>query len=257
VVVGAVGGFALHSTPAQLARELRPWLSFGFLDTGALNGMADARYINAVYWTLAFEWMFYIALPFLALFARGWRALVLVAAVIVFGLPAPIVFSFLFGAAAAFIVHRRLLGDLFGNLLGNRWSSPWLTIAPLAALGAYFLLPAGYGLPQTVLLFGFFLFVVHGASLFGLLRTRSAKVLGTISYSIYLTHCIALFVTVHAVDRLAPMKTLDAPAYWLLAALAAAGCVLLSALTYRYVEYPFLHPQPARKPAPAHAEAVS
>ena len=60
----------------------------------------------------------------------------------------------------------------------------------------------------------------------------AAKVLGTISYSIYLTHCIALFVTVHAVDRLAPMQTLDGGAYWLLAALAAAGCVLLSAFTF-------------------------
>src|SRR6185436_17945211 len=98
---------------------------------------------------------------------------------------------------------------------------PLLTALPLCALGAYFLMPGLYGFVQSVALFGFFIFVVHGTSLFGLLRTRGGQ------------------------------------AYWLLAALAAAGCVLLSAFTYRYVEYPFLHPQSARKPERAHAEAVS
>lgn len=248
-VVGAASGFAPHVGPGQLARELRPWLSFGFMDTGALNGVREARYINPVYWTLAYEWMFYLALPLLALFARGWPALALAGAVLLFGTQEPIVFNFLFGALAAVIVHRRLLDA--------RLASPVLTVLPLGALGAYFLLPGIYGLAHSVALFAFFIFVVHGSSLFGLLRTRAAKVLGTISYSIYLTHCIALFVTVHAVDRVVPMRTLDAHAYWLLAALAAAACVLLSAFTYRYVEYPFLHSQPARKPERAHAEAVA
>jgi peptidoglycan/LPS O-acetylase OafA/YrhL len=248
-VVAAASGLALHTGPAALLRDLRPWLSFGFMDTGPLNGLEDARYINAVYWTLAYEWMFYLALPLLALFARGWGAAALVAAVLAFGTQKPIVFNFLFGALAAWTVH--------GRLLEARLRSPWLSALPLASLGAYFALPGGYGLAQSAALFGFFIFVVHGTSLFGLLRTRAAKVLGTISYSIYLTHCIALFVTVHAVDRLVPIRTLDGGRYWMLAALAAAGCVLLSALTYRYVEHPFLHSQPARKPERAHAEAVS
>ena len=249
LVIATVSGFALHTSPVALARELRPWLSFGFMDTGAVNGVAEARYVNAVYWTLAFEWAFYLALPLLALFARGWGAAALVAAVLLFGTQSPIVFNFLFGALAAWTVHRRLLE--------GRLRSPWLTALPLLSLGAYFALPGGNGLPHSLALFGFFIFVVHGTSLFGLLRTRAAKVLGTISYSIYLTHCIALFATVHAVDRLVPIRTLDGGQYWMLAALAAAGCVLLSAVTYRYVEHPFIHSQPARKPERAHAEAVS
>ena len=132
-----------------------------------------------------------------------------------FGAQKPIVFNFLFGAAVAWIVARRLLEE--------RLRSPLLTAVPLLSLGAYFALPGGNGLPQSLALFGFFIFVVHGTSLFGLLRTRAAKVLGTISYSIYLTHCISLFVTVHAVDRLVPIRTVDGGDYWLLAALAAAA----------------------------------
>jgi peptidoglycan/LPS O-acetylase OafA/YrhL len=90
-VVGAAGGFALHVSPVTLARELRAWLSFGFMDTGALNGFEEARHVNAVYWTLAYEWMFYVALPFLALFARGWGLAAVVAAVLLYGAQEPIV----------------------------------------------------------------------------------------------------------------------------------------------------------------------
>ncbi len=65
-VIAALSGFALNTDPLQLAREVRPWLSFGFLDTGAVNGVREAHIVNAVYWTLACEWSFYLALPLLA-----------------------------------------------------------------------------------------------------------------------------------------------------------------------------------------------
>jgi peptidoglycan/LPS O-acetylase OafA/YrhL len=253
LVAAAATGFKLRLDPIELAREVRPWLSFGFMEEGGLNGFADAHYINRVYWTLAFEWGFYLALPLLALFARGWGFVALLAAAVFFGTQAPIVLNFVFGALAAALVHSRTL-DAAPRI---RWASPWLGLLALAALGGYFLLPKNYGLPHTILLFGFFIFIVQGNSLFGLLRTGPAKLLGLVSYSIYLTHCIALFVTVRAVEAVRPVETLHSVQFWLIAALAAAGCVLLSTLTYRYVEFPFLHPQARRQPSRAHSEAVS
>ena len=50
---------------------------------------------------------------------------------------------------------------------------------------------------------------------------------------------------------------MDGHDYWLLVALAAAGSVLLSAFTYRYVEYPFIKPQAARQPERVPVEALS
>ena len=252
-VVAASTGFVLRTSPVAFIKELRPWLAFGLMDTGALNGLNEAHHINAVYWTLAYEWMFYLALPLLALFARGWSAVALAAVVLAFGTQKPIVFNFLFGALAAIIVHAQV----FQGRLQDKVRGGWFTVVPLIWLGVYFALPGGNGLLQSLTLFAFFLFVVHGNSFFGLLRTQAARVLGTISYSIYLTHCIALYVTVHAVDRLVPVRTMDGQDYWLLAALAAAGCVLLSAFTYRYVEHPFIKPQPAQQPKRAPAEALS
>jgi peptidoglycan/LPS O-acetylase OafA/YrhL len=237
-VVAVASGFFLRVEPAVLLRELRPWLSFGFLTVGELNGVRDAHAINAVYWTLGYEWAFYLALPLLALAARGRWAVLPVAAVLCFGMLAPVVFNFLFGALAAVVVHRRYFQERISFKI-------WLAPLPLAALAAYFFAAGQHPLVQAALLFVFFLFVVHGYSVLGLLRSRPAKVLGMASYSIYLTHCIVLYAAVHAIDRTVPVVGLSALQYWLLTALAAAATVALSMLTYRYVEFPFIHPQAA------------
>jgi peptidoglycan/LPS O-acetylase OafA/YrhL len=232
-VVLVASGFALHEPLVALLKQLRPWLSFGFMTTGETNGVRDAHAINAVYWTLAYEWLFYLALPLLALLARGRWSLLLVAAALFFGTQSPIVFNFLSGALAAVLVHRRTLG--------NRLAAAWLAPLPLAALAACFVVP---GLPPaalSALLLVVFVFVVHGYSFFGLLRSRAAKVLGAASYSLYLTHCIVLFVVVRCAHQVVPIGTLEPLQYWLLVALAAAATVLLSAYTFRHVEYPFIH----------------
>ena len=243
-VIWAASGFAPHEGLVSLAKEVRPWLSFGFMDTGDVNGLEGARYVNAVYWTLAYEWMFYLALPFLALFAgRPW-GVALAAAVLLFGSQASVVWNFLFGAATALIVHRRLLE--------GRAGAPWLGAVALAALAAAYAMRDAHPMVPTLLLFVFFVLVVHGCSLFGLLRSRPAKILGTVSYSLYLVHCIVLFAAVHTADRVAPMASLSPSQYWLLALAACAGAVTLSVFTYRYIEYPFIGaPKAARAAAPA------
>src|SRR6185503_9237297 len=162
VVVAAAGGFTLQVSPVTLARELRPWLSFGFMDTGSINGMREAEYINAVYWTLAYEWTFYLALPLLALFARGRAAALLVLVVLLFGTQKPIVFNFLFGALAAWILHRGLLT----RRLGSPGAAHWSNLIALASLGAYLAQGDDTGVSHSLALFGFFICVVHGTSLF-------------------------------------------------------------------------------------------
>jgi peptidoglycan/LPS O-acetylase OafA/YrhL len=235
-IVAILSGFVLREDMISLLHELRPWLSFGFMATGDINGVKDAYIINAVYWTLAFEWAFYIALPLLALFARGPWCAALFAAVLFFGTQAPIVLNFLFGALAALAVDRQLLG--------GRLRAAWLAPVPIAALAGIFqFFDTVYALAPVALLFVFFLFVVDGNGLSGLLSSAAAKLLGTISYSLYLNHCVVLFVTMRAVNTVVPIRELAPLQYWSFAALAALVAVALSALTYRYVEHPFIVPQ--------------
>jgi peptidoglycan/LPS O-acetylase OafA/YrhL len=238
-VVVVMSGFALRSDPATLVRELRSWLSFGFMHAGDINGVKDAHNINAVYWTLAYEWMFYLSLPLLALFWRGTGLIAMVVIAFLFCLQTPVTLNFIAGGAAAALVEQRI----FRSTLAAKWMTP----LPLLALALVFTYPSAFGLMPSVLMFVFFLFVVHGNSLFGVLATRASKMLGTVSYSIYLVHCIALFVVMRTVNAHYPIDGLEPLGYWIFAALAAVIAVLVSALTYRYVEHPFLS---AKGPAP-------
>lgn len=240
-VIFSLSGLALRVPPMQLVRELQAWLSFGFIHTGPVNGVQEAHSVNAVYWTLAYEWAFYLALPFLALFARGAWSFVLFVVVAFFSIRAPIVLNFVYGALAAALVHNKTLA--------GRLDSFWLRPVPLAALAAYFIAD-GYvhKLLEGALLFVFFIFVVHGYSAFGLFLSRPAKILGAISYSLYLTHCIVLFLVVGAADRLLGLETFGATQYWLLVAAAAVVTVVLSAVTFQFVEHPFMNPRGRAKP---------
>jgi peptidoglycan/LPS O-acetylase OafA/YrhL len=248
-VVAALSGFTLRVGLLPLLRELRPWLSFGFMQTGDINGVGNAHIIEAVYWTLACEWAFYLALPFLALFARPVVFLPALGLVYFFGIQGPVTLNFAFGAVAALVVEKRLLRDLP--------SRGGLTFIPLACLAAVFASSSGFGLVPEALLFVFFLFVVHGNSLFGLLASPAAKLLGTISYSIYLVHCIVLFVVMRMVNARVPLAELDPVQYWTFAGMAAVLAVLLSSVTYRYVEYPFIAPRSAPREAPSAVSAAA
>ena len=239
LVIACLSQFTLQVSLVELIRQLRPWFSFGFAYAGEINGVSDAHYINAVYWTLAFEWGFYIALPLLALLARGRGILLLLPVAILYCLQAPVTLNFIAGAITAMLVEK--------NILREQLKSSFLTPIPLLALIAVFTLPSAYALLPVCLMTLFFFFIVGGNSLFGLLTSRPAKLLGTISYSIYLTHCILLYVVVQSVHRFIPVSSISLESYWLLAAFVASLCVIVSALTYHYVEHPFI----ARKPVAA------
>lgn len=239
-VVAALSGFQLHESLGRLAHEVRPWFSFGFTSTGEVNGIADAHHINAVYWTLAYEWGFYLALPFLAVFARGPAGVALFLVAVAFGTSTPILLNFAGGALVAVLAYHRRLPP--------RLASPALGVVPLAALAAVYGLGLDHPLADVTLLTVFFAFVAGGNSLFGLLSSRPAKLLGTVSYSIYLLHSIVLFCALQWVDARSPIAAMAALDYWVLAALAALITVLASAFTYRWCEHPFL--KPASGPGP-------
>jgi len=242
VVIAALSGLHLDTDPVQLAREVRPWLSFGFIDTGPVNGVQEAHFVNAVYWTLAFEWSFYLALPLLALFARG-RAFVLLAAVVLFfGLRTPITLNFLAGALIAAAVHNRWLA--------GRLASPWLAPIPIAALAGVLAMDSAYSPHAVALLAVFFAFVADGNTLCGLLRTSAARLLGLVSYSFYLLHGIVVFVAYRMLDGAVPVAGLGAAQHWAVAAVATLFAVALSAITYRHVEYPFLASHARTVPQP-------
>src|SRR5262249_6345454 len=134
---------------------------------------------------------------------------------------------FAVGMAAASIVRRypEMVGDsplkstmavvlLACTLLSRSTAYEW---ASIASLGAFFVL------------------VSSGASLFGLLASRSAIRLGSISYGIYLLQglVITVFLSPHVLGAFA---TKGASQFWLTALAIALALVCIAAASYHFIE---------------------
>lgn len=201
------------------------------------KGIEAGYPVNGIYWTLVWEWRFYLLLPLLAWFASGWRGLLVVAGVLAYALLKPkevIVINFVAGGSCAVLLAR--VGTF-------SWAQGWkgAVLALLALVAVFRFCPTAYGYLPTLLLGVFFWFIVQGNALGGLLHRPEAHLLGAISYSVYLLHCIVLYTGVNVMAR----------AGWGLAGLStgelamgatglSVGMFLLTLASYRWLEHPFL-----------------
>lgn len=197
--------------------------------------------LNAgVTWTLQYEWYFYLALPVLALRATPKATVAL--AVVCAGLAAT-------NTEAGIACFNFSLGMLTA-VIRSRWKVPaWVRGIPglLLCVVCVGLLGFGSG-KQTVwssLALGvLFVTVACGQDLKGLLTSQAARWLGTISYSVYLLHGIVLYVVLRRVNALVPIGSLADVTYWLLIGGVGLLTVLLSAVTYSWIERPFIQARP-------------
>jgi peptidoglycan/LPS O-acetylase OafA/YrhL len=237
-VAFVAGNFVLRSSYLDLSAQMLHWMSFGFLDLPDVNGLNKSWIINSVYWTLRYEWLFYGLLPLIAWAYRdvAFVLLALVAAVLVLALHQHIVLlSFIFGAVSAWLSSKNMV---------------WLTRfaqSRLASVGVFFILvlmfwrlDTAYTLRAAVMLFVTFYIFTAGNSLFGLLVSAPARLLGATSYSLYLLHSPILFLTLFLVNRNVPITSLNVLNYWSLVGLAGCLMILAATLTFRWVEYPFM-----------------
>jgi len=240
VLVCIKSGGTLRVTPLILGRELLKLASLGIVTPMQLNGI-DIIPLNAgVIWTLRYEWQFYLVVPVLAWFTLPRRFLLFAAAIalasrrnaeLLYYLP------FLAGMAAVYLVRHPRLAWLYS------WKGSALTFAGILV----FLMGMPVkGYRGTLCLLIVFLPIVAGADLWGILRLRGLRVLGTISYSIYLLHGIVLAACTAALLRLAPHSWENPWIWWLAVGVCTVITVAVSSAAYRWVEHPFL-----RKPLPS------
>jgi peptidoglycan/LPS O-acetylase OafA/YrhL len=200
-VVAAESAATLRVSMGQLAGQVANWLFlYGEPD---VNGFIETnRIVGKVTWTLKYEWLFYLALPLQALLLRFsfrhrwalWAAALLAMALAKLHLVLPgvgvrsdFLFHFTAGAAVAIASQSEQMRAWAGT--------SWAATAVIVAAGALFtLFPTGYGAAQSLLMLMVFAPIALGNSLWGLLSLRPCKVLGEISYSVYLIHGIVFYV---------------------------------------------------------------
>lgn len=188
----------LQVPPWRLASELLHWLPLSVAGRPDINGVPETQLILAgVTWSLAYEVLFYAALPWLAVLMGhrvGWRLLLgsaAVTAVCLFYNHKPVWFAaFAVGALVAVAVRRPAL---------KAWGAGWLAgaLGVAGAVLAMLLWDDGREFGVVLLLGGLFFTVACGQSLGGLLTHRLSRQLGELAYSLYLLHGLLLFALLH------------------------------------------------------------
>jgi peptidoglycan/LPS O-acetylase OafA/YrhL len=238
-IVAARSDFALREPAAAVASQALQWLALGLIDTQPdVNGEVARHVLAGVTWTLWYEWVFYGSLLAWAVVARWRRHL------------AAVLLALLACLAAKRFGHVDALG--FGALFtigmavgswrharpASRLSEPvWSAIGGLCLVGACAAPGTGYGSVAGLLLGGFFLAVCSGATLFGLLRTRAAQRLGTVSYSLYLMQGLVLAVML-AIGPVARFALSSPLAWWVMGTASAVLLVLAATAGYLWIERP-------------------
>lgn len=210
------------------------WLKF---KGGSLAGFDSGRVIAYVNWTLLYEWAFYFSLPLIhtLIYKKVQSKWILIITSILF----ISIFStskqslyvlFLLSFASIF------LQDALKRI--NKTRKPMLNILVPILMIVGFVFLDGYTLMQKIVLSIVFAFVVNGYDFFGLLHNKGLKILGDISYSIYLVHGVVLylmFTIIYVYDFHNGLLW-----YFSYLPIVLSLVIGISLMTYNFIERPFL-----------------
>ena len=244
LVIGSVfymQDWTLKDTPQAVASQILAWLVFDRPDINQYPQTGGL--ISNVTWTLAYEVFFYMALPLFGmvfLYRSNWRQVVLCLVVIyalyqVVGwehsLKKHILMSFLGGVAAAYWVRTPRLAA---------WSrTPAAGIVALVLLAIVLtLLRKSFAFFPLLLLTLVFSIIASGHTLFGALALRSIRWMGEISYSTYLLHGFLIWLMLQRLPLALPLNSKEPVVFLLLAALSSCLLIVISSLTFLYIEKP-------------------
>jgi peptidoglycan/LPS O-acetylase OafA/YrhL len=240
IEVGVASEWHLNESPLTLLKSIVSWLGFTILGTPDINQIKNTNLIIAgVTWSLVYEWIFYAALPIIALLSARkvpFSALLLSAVIslLLYRLIHPdpfILIAFLGGIAAAVIVRWGKLNAL----LRSNW------IAPILILLLYQSWTLHYKPwnPQTLLILTIvFTAISAGNSIFGTLDKPVPRKLGEVSYGIYLFHGLILYgvLQLSPIGQLAALQT--SSIYLVVILGITTFTVALSCISFRFIEAP-------------------
>jgi peptidoglycan/LPS O-acetylase OafA/YrhL len=239
LLVFILSNWSLNESIPKLLMGMVRWLAFTVSSAPNLNGVENTWIIVAgVTWSLPYEWLYYFALPLLALTvgvlppsAYIGLSVVCVAFLLTWVQPSIHYLSFIGGIATAFLVRWDLVRRFaVGNI------SSFIALACLAVTISFF--PSANGVVPILLLTVFFVLVASGNSLFGFLLSPASRTLGDFAYGIYLIHGIALFVTFNFVLGLPQSRALSAIQHWSVVVGITPVLIFICFLTYKFIEHP-------------------
>ena len=243
----AITDWALQVPPTKLLAEIFNWIVFTIPHGESVNGLANAsQLIAGVTWSLPYEWWFYFCLPALAIILRkqrshlGW---------ILFGFLNLISFKFGWGLGSRILPF--IGGILAAYAIKNQQICTWACkkssglIVILCLILAVTFTPTAYAPQALAFLSIAFILIACGNDIFGLLSATPSRMLGEITYSIYLLHGLLLSFVFRWVIGWPTMIKLSPAGHWGVVLTLSIPLVILSYVTYRCIELPAQKATPA------------
>ncbi len=240
VLAWQLTGWTRHVPLSQLFKQMVVWALFTIRGPAGVNNWDGANLLMAgVTWSLPYEWWFYLSLPLLAWVSRrkvlaGWLA---------FGLLNVLLFKagwhlerlrmlpFVGGWIAAWAVRS----DVVRVLATRRWAGV-LVLGCLAATVAF--TETAYTATAVALLSIAFVLVAAGNDVFGVLSSAASRMLGEVTYSMYLLHGLMLAFTFQLLVGMNEASAWSPLQHWLLILGLTAPLVCASYAGYRWIEMP-------------------
>ncbi len=242
LVVGIVTKWQRQESIGQLLLNSGQWMLSIAAD---VNGVKGTKLIIAgVVWSLAFEWLYYAALPLLGLLMgvkSPWYIWLI--ALFFFGLFIWIIWiwypanalnkalAFTGGMLPAFFARKNQV---------RRIASHWLVSVLMAAVMVLAALYSPYIYAPLTYVCTTFIFVciTCGNTFFGILTWKPSCLLGQIAFSLYIVHGLIYFVTFMLVMGMPAAKAQLPLEHWLTTSVCSLVLVTICTLSYKFVERP-------------------
>lgn len=243
IVVGFLSGFRLGEPVLRLLSNAGQWFLFIEPDLNGIDG--TWMIIAGVTWSLAFEWLFYFSLVYLGWFfckIKTPKRVLYISGIFLFIFLGVIIYSYpglgwqrisqFLGGIAAAIVTRH---TTFKSWAASRQTSILILLLMVIAIAFYPTIyePLALGCMSIA-----FIGIAAGNDLFGILSHRTARLLGQVSYSIYLVHGLVLFVTFRFIIGFPRASGLSPIAHWSVIAGCTIALVSICTCTYLFIERP-------------------
>ncbi|WP_413724635.1 acyltransferase family protein [Sodalis sp. RH16] len=232
--------FLIDSNLSRLAMDIIKW----FLFVGSsINGYQDTMHISAgVTWTLKYEWAFYFSLPVISFFIKNKFCMFIMAISLLamflinktyFGFESRYAIFFLLGGGISYF--RFSVNENIRMFLCSKKSSVIGIVAIMLAL-----LSRGdvTRIDNVLFVFIFFIPIVFGNSIFGLLSKPASVILGEMSYSIYLLHGVILFIFFKLL--MPKLPAFSGTIYFSLMPAIFCLVVIACTITFKTIEKPFI-----------------
>lgn len=224
------GGFYLRLD------KLLPWFDASIFDSKSdFTNLKNAWIALAgVTWSLRWEWIFYFSLPIMFYFReKRVEFAISLYAIILFIYP---LYTDKYNFILSYFCAGILCRELYDLVKIKKIHCELLLIA--CAVILLLSNPNVYHIQSTPILTVAFFCILSGASFFGLFSMRSAKRLGTISYSLYLMQGPVLFIAYNSLIKKGDLSTIYNTTILIGSFLIL--CVL-STLTYHFIEFKFMN----------------